>query len=77
MICAKISFLPTDGVRDSLDSMRTRGGEAEYHGRQRADGSFDNFWREKVSQNISRKHTSFSYYYPMYWAATTMHTFYI
>ena len=47
--------MPTNGVRDSLDCKGERGGKAEWHGRQKADGNYSDDRREKGGLKFSRK----------------------
>ena len=54
--CAKICSLPTNGVRGSLNSMRTGGRTADCHGRQKADGNYSDFGAKKAAQNYRTKH---------------------
>ena len=51
---AKICSIPTNGVRESTDFMEARGGEAVWHGQQRADGNYGDFGAKKGGQEFSR-----------------------
>ena len=51
---AKICSIPTNGVRESTDFMGARGGEAVWHGQQRADGNYGDFGAKKGGQEFSR-----------------------